>query len=328
MANNETLHGRREHLRAALKQPQICLGTMYFGTTVKESDAHAILSRFVEGGGRIIDTANCYCFWVEGGQGDESEQVIGRWLAANPSLREEVILATKVGSRPATASSPWPEEAEGLSASVIHQEMERSLERLQTDSIDLYYSHIDDAQTPQEETAAAFGELVSSGRAHLLGASNFTWERLASAREVARAKDLPAYEVVQLRASYLWPRQDADFAPQIALTEEYLEQVKLQDDLRVFGFSPLLSGAYSRADREIPATYRTQETDRRLAELTRAADELGLTANQYVLAHLINRQQITPVIGVSSLAQLDEALATLEILAKADTGSAQQHFGS
>src|SRR5690349_18329192 len=174
-----------EDVRRRLKEARVCLGTMYFGTTVPEDTARRLLDHYFERGGRLIDTANCYCFWVDGGTGEESERVIGRWME-DRGVRDEVLLATKVGSRPEPAGAPWPEDAEGLRAEVIEAQFARSAERLRTDRFDVYFSHIDDARTELSETAEAFDALVRAGSVGVVGASNIAVERLAAARELAR----------------------------------------------------------------------------------------------------------------------------------------------
>lgn len=300
----------RDRLRDQLYRPQMCLGTMYFGTTVDEDTSVRILDRFVERGGRLVDTANCYSFWVDGGTGEESERLLGRWLAGAP--REELVLATKVGSRPEPAGASWPEFAEGLSEKVIVEQVDRSLERLASASIDLLYAHIDDPRTPQEETAAGFAAVVASGRAGLVGASNFTLERLRSALAVADATGRPRYEALQVRASLLPPLSDADFHPQVAL-DDASRAFTAGIGMTVFGYSPLLSGAYSRTDRPLPDAYRAAGTDARLDRLRRTAADLGATPHQVVLAHLVRVQDVVPVLGVSSVQQLDEALDALDI---------------
>ncbi|MBY8853190.1 aldo/keto reductase, partial [Saccharothrix sp. MB29] len=119
----------------------LCLGTLPFGKFVDEETSFAIMDRFVEAGGTFLDTANNYVFW-DGGTGDESEEVVGRWLAARGN-RDEVVVATKVGARPRTPGTGL-ENAEGLAGDVVRSAAEASLKRLGTDRIDLYYSHVED----------------------------------------------------------------------------------------------------------------------------------------------------------------------------------------
>lgn len=291
----------------------LCLGTMYFGTLVDEDTAFAILDRFLDAGGTFLDTANCYSFWVDGGTGEESERLLGRWLHSRRA-RDRVVLASKVGSRPEPPGASWPEHAEGLSAPVIRAQTHASLRRLGTNRIDVYYAHIDDPATPQEETLGAFAELVAQGLVGTLGCSNHTAARVEQARRVAREHGWPGYRCVQQRYTYLRPRPGADFHPQVAVDDALLNLVRAEPDLTLLAYSPLLSGAYTRDDRPLPEQYVHAGNLARLAALREVAAELGATPNQVVLAWLLGgHPPVLPVIGVSSVAQLDEALGALDL---------------
>src|SRR3569833_551435 len=288
--------------------PRACLGTMYFGTTVPEDTARRLLDRYLERGGRLIDTANCYCFWADGGTGEESEEVIGRWLE-DRGVREEVLLATKVGSRPEPPGPPWPESAEGLRAKVIHEQFARSSERLRTDRLDVYFAHLDDEDTAVEETAEAFDALVRAGSVGGLGASNISTERLVAARRTAAERGWAPYEVVQLRHTYLVPDPDVDYSPQRAIDAPLLEYAAEGDGVSLQGYSPLLGGAYTREARALAPEYRGGDNARRLETVRRRSASLGITANQLVVAWMAGGDPpVAPVLGVSTVAQLDEAM--------------------
>jgi aryl-alcohol dehydrogenase-like predicted oxidoreductase len=296
---------------SVLSDERLCLGTMYFGTTVDEDRSRAILDRFVERGGRLIDTANCYCFWTDGGTGDESEALIGRWLADRGN-RDAVLLATKVGSRP-VGPGDWPATAEGLRPDVIRDGVAGSLERLGTDRVDLYMSHLDDPRSDLTATLAAFAELVDAGAVTMLGASNLTTARLREAVAIADAHGWPAYEVVQSRHTYLRPQPGVDIGPQRSVDEELLAYARLRP-LLLQGYSPLLGGAYGQPDRPLAPEYRGPDTARRLATLRRVAERLGISANQLVLALMMaGDAPVMPVLGVSSVGQLDEAMDALDV---------------
>jgi aryl-alcohol dehydrogenase-like predicted oxidoreductase len=166
----------------------LCLGTNVFGWNVDEAGSHAVLDAYVAGGGNFLDTADVYSAWIPGNDGGESEAIIGRWLASHPGRRDDLVVATKVGQLPG---------AEGLSRDTILRAADASLRRLQTDRIDLYWAHIDDEDTPLEETLGAFGELIDAGKVRAIGASNYTAARLASALAVSRREGLPAYVALQ-----------------------------------------------------------------------------------------------------------------------------------
>jgi aryl-alcohol dehydrogenase-like predicted oxidoreductase len=177
--------------RTRLDFGPVVLGGNVFGWTTDRDEGFRVLDAFVDGGGRSIDTADVYPAWVPGNSGGESEAIIGEWLASR-GTRDRVEIATKVYS---LATRP------GLSPANIRAAVEDSLRRLQTDHLDLYYAHRDDADVPQEEYLAAFDALVREGKVRELGASNFSADRLASAAAIADAEGLTPFTVAQDRWS-------------------------------------------------------------------------------------------------------------------------------
>jgi aryl-alcohol dehydrogenase-like predicted oxidoreductase len=161
----------------------LCLGGNVFGWTADETESFAILDAYTAAGGNFVDTANSYL--VEHGR---SETIIGRWMAERGN-RDDVVLATKVGGGQGDYRSLSPE--------TIAAESEASLERLQTDRIDLYYAHFDDEATPLEDTLRAFDALVRAGTVRHVAASNYTPERLTAALELQRDLGLAEFTVLQ-----------------------------------------------------------------------------------------------------------------------------------
>ena len=161
----------------------ICLGGNVFGWTANEQQSHAVLDAYTGAGGNFIDTANSYL--VEHGQ---SETIIGRWLAERGN-RDEIVLGTKVGG--------GGDGVRNLRPGTIERESQASLDRLQTDRIDLYYAHFDDSDTPLEETVRAFEELVQAGTVRHIGVSNYMPERLTAALELQREHGLTEFTVLQ-----------------------------------------------------------------------------------------------------------------------------------
>lgn len=147
--------------RVSLQVSQLCLGTMYFGYRTDEPTSFAILDRFLEAGGTFLDTANNYGQWH--GDAGESERVIGRWRRSR-GVTDEVVIATKVGARTLVPGDPSPEHWQGLGAKAIQEDAETSLRQLGADRLDLYYAHIDDRATPQEETVDALATLAEQAR--------------------------------------------------------------------------------------------------------------------------------------------------------------------
>jgi aryl-alcohol dehydrogenase-like predicted oxidoreductase len=293
-----------------LKVSNLCLGALPFGTTVDEATAFAILDRFVEAGGTFVDTSNNYACWVEGATGYESESLLGRWLA-DRGIRDEVVLATKVGARPGTEG---PGTREGLAARTVRAGVEGSLRRLGTDHVDLYYAHIADPGTPLEESVTAFSAVVTEGRARMVGCSNHPADLLRRERSLAADQGLVPYRVVQQRHTYLRPRDGATFGVQEYVTGDLLDYVADQNDMSLLAYSILVNGAYTRPDRTFPEQYDRPDAAPRLKVLREVAAEVGATPNQVVLSWLLHGEPpVLPVIGVSSVAQLRECLAAADL---------------
>jgi aryl-alcohol dehydrogenase-like predicted oxidoreductase len=168
---------KRKLGNSGLEVSPLAFGGNVFGWTADEAMSFRLLDAFVAAGFNLIDTADVYQRWVPGHKGGESETIIGKWLKRS-GKREKVIVATKVGKE-------MEPNRKGLSKSNIFRAVEESLQRLQTDYIDLYQSHDDDAQTPMEETLQAFDQLIKEGKVRAIGASNFSAKRLAEALQVS-----------------------------------------------------------------------------------------------------------------------------------------------
>jgi aryl-alcohol dehydrogenase-like predicted oxidoreductase len=165
---------------------ELCLGGNVFGWTLDEQRSFAVLDAYVAAGGNFIDTADSYGRRGPNGPG-ESERIIGRWMAARAN-RDQLVIATKVGSSP---------DLPGLSPATISQGARRSLQRLGTEQIDLYYAHKDDPQTPLEQTLAAFGELIEEGLVRYAAASNYDAARLQAALSLGERDGMASYVALQ-----------------------------------------------------------------------------------------------------------------------------------
>ncbi len=290
---------------------------MNFGTTVDEGRSRELLDRFVELGGRWIDTADCYSFWNDpSGVGGASERVIGRWLADRPGVREQVLISTKVRQQPLVAHH-WPESAEGLSAEAIRNGVAGSLERLGVDQVDLLWAHAEDRSVELVETVEAFGRLAAEGVVGRLGASNHATWRVERGRALAEQQGLPGWTALQLRHTYLQPRPGTTFgeAGHAAMTCDALDYAATEPSIAVWAYWTLMLGAYVRPDRPPAEIYDHPGSARRLVVLEEVARELGATRNQVVLSWLLSGTPgICPIVGVSSVAQLDEALGASEVM--------------
>jgi aryl-alcohol dehydrogenase-like predicted oxidoreductase len=175
--------------RSDLMVSPLCLGGNVFGWTADEATSFKVLDAYADAGLNFIDTADVYSTWVPGHKGGESEVIIGKWMKARGN-RDKLVIATKVGSE-------MGPNQKGLSKSYIGSAVEASLQRLQTDYIDLYQSHRDDLDTPQQETLGAYEELIRDGKVRAIGASNFTAARLKEALDISAELGLPRYESLQ-----------------------------------------------------------------------------------------------------------------------------------
>jgi aryl-alcohol dehydrogenase-like predicted oxidoreductase len=293
---------------------KFALGTMGFGTKVDAATSLDLLDRFADAGGTIVDTANCYAFWTDrSGRGGQSEEVIGSWLARRPGRRDQVSLSTKAGAQP-VGPGDWPASREGLSAPSVRDAVEGSLRRLGTDRIDLYWAHMEDRTVSLRESAEAFGALVTAGIVGRLGCSNHPVWRVERARQIAKDNSWTGYTALQLRHSYLQPRPGVPVPDQSHrfgwVTDEVIDYVGSEPELSLWVYTALLNGSYSRPDRTLPDAYDHPGTTRRLAALDTVAGELGVSRTQVVLAWLIGgKPTATPIVGVSTREQLDEAIA-------------------
>jgi aryl-alcohol dehydrogenase-like predicted oxidoreductase len=294
----------------------IVLGAMEFGTRIDEATSFAILDRFVERGGRWIDTANNYCFWQHpSGVGGQSEELLGRWLAARPGIRERVLISTKMGAQP--IDPPRGTEApEGLSSRAVRTAIEHSLRRLGTDRVDLYWAHIEDRTVSLDETVEAFGVLAKRGLAGRIGASNHAAWRVERARGIAASRGWPGWTALQLRYSYVQPRPSAALVSRShrLVFPETLDYVRDDPALDLWAYSALMSGGYVRADRPFEEAYDHPGTARRMAALAEVAAELGVTRNQVVLAWLLGGDPgVSPIVGATTVERVDEMLDVVKL---------------
>lgn len=303
---------RRPLGRSGLLAAPLALGGNVFGWTADEAASHSVLDAFVAGGFNLIDTANSYSRWVDGHSGGESEAVIGRWIAKR-GRHDDVLIATKVGSDMGLGHRCLKREH-------ILAEAEASLRRLRIERIDLYQSHWDDPDTPQDETLEAYDRLVRAGKVRAIGASNLDAGRLASALAASRAHDLPRYETLQ--PHYNLVVRDAFEGP--------LQELCVKEGLGVIPYYALASGFLTGKYRS-PADFRksargpgvAKYLDARgnavLAALDRVAARSGATMAQVALAWLMAKPGITaPIASATSVAQLEELMGAARLALDAD----------
>ena len=288
---------------SGLQTPALVLGGNVFGWTADEPASFRILDAFVDSGGVMIDTADVYSAWALGHKGGESEEVIGRWLAAS-GKRDKVLIATKVGMMA------------GFAPDKIAAACDASLGRLGVDRIDLYYAHKDDANTPLADTLTAFDALVRAGKVRALGASNYEAPRLAEALDVSAANGLAAFTVLQPwfnmveRGKFEGPLRDLCLArgigvvPYYGLANGFLTgKYRSEDDL----------GKSVRGTRNIEYL-RSDKGARVLAALDSVAAETGATLAQVTLAWTAAQPGITaPIASATSVEQMEDLSGSLRL---------------
>ena len=308
--------------RSALTVAPLCFGGNVFGWTADEPTSFSLLDAFIGGGFNFIDTADVYSRWVAGHRGGESESIIGNWLKSRGS-RDKVIIATKVGMDMGPGGK-------GLKAAHIRASVEGSLRRLQTDHIDVYYSHQDDSGTPLEETLQAHADLVKVGKVRVIGASNYSATRLREAIETSERLGLPRYEVMQPEYN-LYARSGY---------EAELEQFCREAEIGVAPYYSLASGFltgkyrsqadYGKSPRGARmAAYLNDRGQAILAALDEAAGTHRATPAQVALAWLMARPGLTaPIASATSVEQLRELMGAARLamdagsIARLDAASA------
>jgi aryl-alcohol dehydrogenase-like predicted oxidoreductase len=207
--------------RSKIEVSALALGTDLIGSKINQETSFSLFDFFRDNGGTLVDTANFYASWLPGCKGGESETTLGQWMKERKN-RDEIVVSSKL-------AFDYPGCDGGLSAVEIQRECEKSLKRLKTDRIDLYYAHRDDYETPLEEIMEAFDRLVKAGKVHAIGASNLFLWRIAEANVISQIHKWSGYSVVEQRYTYLRPRHGADFGPQIFMSEELKNYARAHD---------------------------------------------------------------------------------------------------
>ena len=297
---------------SSLEVAPLAFGGNVLGWTAPEPVAFDLLDAFVDAGFNLIDSANVYSAWVPGHQGGESETVIGNWLKRGHVSREDVIIVTKVGI---SMEDSFNMDKASLKKTDILRHADASLERLQTDYIDLYLSHIDDSKTPIEETLSAYDELIKAGKVRYIGASNFTRDRLEQSLRVSAENDLPSYVALQPHYNLVHREE----------FEGELQDFCVAHNIGVFTYFSLASGFLTgkyRSEADLEGSSRAElvrgmlnERGMRILDaLDTVAEELGAKPSQVALAWLIAQPGVVaPIASATTLAQLEEIMACADL---------------
>jgi len=294
---------RRPLGHSALDIAPLAFGGNVLGWTADRNHSFALLDAFVEAGFNLIDTADAYVRFIPGKQGGESENMLGEWLTSRgPALRARVLIATKVGLEMGPGES-------GLSAAYIRRAVDRSLQRLRTDYIDLYQAHRDDPNTPLEETAMVFEELIKAGKVRAIGASNFTAPRLAAALQVSDRLGLARYSSLQPAYNLM---QRKDYEGDLAALCERERIGVISHSALAGGF---LTGKYrSAADlgKSIRGARMGAWLDAQGLRLLGVLDELaaahGATPAAIAIAWVLARGVTAPIASATDVSQLQTLL--------------------
>ncbi|MGD2140578.1 MAG: aldo/keto reductase [Burkholderiales bacterium] len=305
--------------RSGLKVSPLAFGGNVFGWTADEAMSMQLLDRFVEEGFNFIDTADMYSRWAPGHTGGESEIIIGNWLKKS-GKRDKVIIATKLGME-------MGPDKKGLAPNYIRSAVEDSLKRLQTDYIDLYQSHVDDADTPIADTLGAYDELIKAGKVRVIGASNYSAERFEEALNTSKEHSLPRYESMQPNYN-MYDR--ADF-------EAKMRKICVDNEIGVIPYFSLAAGfltgkyrsesdAAGKARERMVKKYLNPRGLRILDALDAVAKDTSSTPAQVAIAWLSAQPSITaPIASATSLSQLEQLFkATRLNLSKAQLAQLDQ----
>lgn len=298
---------KRQLGKSTLQVAPLTLGGNVFGWTIDEARSFEILDGFIEAGFNLVDTADVYSRWAPGNTGGESETIIGNWMKARGN-RDKVVLATKVGADMGQGKTD-------LSPAYITKAVEDSLRRLQTDHIDLYQTHWDDAATPVEATLETYAKLVKEGKVRYIGASNLSPERLKASLEASAANGYPRYETFQPHYN-LYVRDEF---------EKELEQVVLDNQLGVINYYSLASGFLTGKYRSAAdlgksprgggvAAYLNERGFKILAALDEVAADYKTSPASVAIAWLIARPSVTaPIASATSMAQLQDLVQAAQL---------------
>lgn len=299
--------GRHPLGRSGLDTESLIFGGNVFGWTLDESESFQMLDAWLDAGFNAVDTADVYSRWVGGHQGGESERILGRYFKMRGN-REEILLTTKVGMS-------MGEGQKGLSRDYIMQAVENSLNRLQTDHIDLYFAHQDDPDTPLEESLEAFQRLLEQGKVRAIGASNYTAPRLQEALTTAEEKALPRFTVLQPFYN-LYDRHNF---------EQHLREICEQEELGVTPYFSLASGfltgkyrsiedAMGKARQTMVDNYFDARGIRILGALDEVAERYRSSAASVALAWLMAQPAVTaPIVSATSPHQLSQIIAATHL---------------
>ncbi len=292
-----------------LKISTIALGTDVYGTVVDEKTAFSLLDFYFDRGGNLIDTANAYADWIEGGKG-ASEMVIGRWLKNR--RRDKVIISTK-GGFPLQDSM----NVSRLSRKDIFADMDESLLRLGTDYVDIYWLHRDDVTLPVGEIMEYLNELVRQGKTRFIGMSNWSCGRIDEANRYAAEHNLMLLSASQIQYSMAVANPEKNDPTLVLMNDNEYNYFK-NHDMTVFAFasqakgffSKMYSGGIEALSPKARDRYLNEKTLARYERIKEIAEKYERTVGEVSLSALVSNSDFDTVaiVGCKNLAQLEDSL--------------------
>lgn len=300
---------------------QVVLGTGDYSTAVPEKEAFQMIEAYLEAGGNMLDTAHVYADWVPDAPQSASEKCLGRWLTLNPSLRDRLYIATK-GAHHSLRST---DRSSRVRPECISEDIESSLENLGVGYVDLYWLHRDDPSYPVEPIMDSLFRAVEKGKIKMLGASNWSNQRIEQANAYAKRCGKDGFIANQISYAYIKPltpggvESEADDT-MLYFTEKDYDYYSEHQDIRIFAYSSQARGYMTKflsgnpMHPSILRTYDSQENRDRANRALEVAKELGVSVEAIGLQYLFHRPfPVNAVVGSRTMGQLKDTLQAIRL---------------
>ena len=295
---------------SSIKMSKIVIGSAYFGTDIDKEKSFTLLDRFFELGGNCIDTARCYLQWRDGGE-SASETLIGRWMDER-KCREKVIISTK-------GAFPAKDGTKRVNSDSIKYDIERSLECLKTNYIDIYFLHRDDPKADLYDVMMTLDKYVKKGVIRAVGASNWTVNRIEEANNIANVNNFTPFSASQIHwsAAFATPEAINDPTPTLVCMNETEYDWYLKNQFPVMAFSSQAKGLFSKAIENGVASLNQKITDRflceknikRIAWIKEYCERHSVSPATAVLSYInSNPLPAASIVGCSSVEQLENSM--------------------
>ncbi|MGC8784407.1 MAG: aldo/keto reductase [Armatimonadota bacterium] len=297
--------------RTTLSVSRLCLGTGVFGARIKGDNATRVVEEYLRLGGNFVDTAHCYAFWEPDGEAGCSERELGR-IIRELDVREQIVLATK-GAHP-DGGPKYPRPDRYMSPEVIAQDIAESLQRMQIDTIDLYYLHRDDSRVPVDEIISALNEHVRAGRIRYLGASNWRTERIGQANRYAAEHGLQGFVISQVQWSLAVPNWQMGEDPTVRYVTPEDAGWYAAHNMPVAAYTSTAQGYFAGTEKGEQSFGNSPLNAARRERARHLAQQLGVTPTQVALAWLLHQKPLViPIFMTGNVEHLRECMAAEEV---------------